>query len=71
MYRETEKRLVEALKTVSEDPEFILGVLVLVEKEKDRQTMIEYILSDEKPTFEDIILTAMEIDDQYDHSDEE
>ena len=71
MYRETEKRLVEALKTVSEDPEFILGVLVFVEEEKDRQAMIEYILSDEKPTFEDIILTAMEIDDQYDHSDEE
>ena len=56
--------LIKALKTVSEDPEFILGVVVDVRDNKDRKAMAEWILSDEKPTYEDIILAAMEIDEQ-------
>ena len=61
MRSEVKEKLISALKTVSEDKEFILAVVVLVKDAKDRQSMIEYILSDEKPTYEDVLLTAFEI----------
>ena len=65
MQQNVEKEaLIKALKTVSEDPDFILSVLVHVRDKADRQAMTEYILSDKKPTYEDILLTALEIYDQ-------
>ena len=66
MQQSSEKEaLIQALKTISEDPEFILAVTVCVRDKSDRQAMTEYILSNEKPTYEDVLLTALEIHERH------
>ena len=38
-----QEKLVDKLKTVSKDNDFILGVLMDAETEEDQQTIIDYI----------------------------
>lgn len=58
------EKLIYALKTISEDPDFLLSVINHVKIDRDRLALAEYINSDPKPTYEDVLLLAIAIYDE-------
>ncbi len=55
------KELIEKLKTISEDKEFLLSVINSVKNTDDRKAVIEYIDNGEDVTYENVILLALTI----------
>lgn len=52
-------RLIEKLKTISEDREFILSVINSTQHIDDRKAVIDFIDYGENVTYENIILLAL------------
>lgn len=55
------KELIEKLKTISEDRDFLLSVINSVKRTEDRKAVIEYINKGENVTYEQLILLALTI----------
>ena len=52
-------KLIEKLKTISEDREFIISVINSARHIDDRKTVIDFIDNGEDVTYENIILLAL------------
>lgn len=61
---EINKELISELKKISNDTEFIYGVLLYAEHEEDRKSLLEYIKKGEEVNFEQIILTSLWLSQQ-------
>lgn len=53
------KELIDELKKISEDKEFISGVLLDVENDEDKLTLLEYIRKGEDVDYSQIILNSL------------
>jgi hypothetical protein len=53
--------LTEKLKTISNDPDFILGVLSNAKDNEDRQSIIDYIDLGVNVTYENILLLSLKL----------
>ncbi|MDD6275397.1 MAG: hypothetical protein PUB20_01020 [Clostridia bacterium] len=53
--------LIEKLKTISEDKDFLLSVINSVKSMNDRKAIIEYIDRGEEVTYENLILLSLSI----------
>lgn len=61
---ELSRELVSELRKVSNDLEFIYGVLLDVENDEDKVTLLEYIKKGEDVNFEQIILNSLWLSQQ-------
>lgn len=52
-------KLIEKLKTISDDREFLLSVINSARHIEDRKTVIYFIDNAENATYEDVILLAL------------
>lgn len=53
------KKIVSELTKISDDTEFIAGVLLDVENDDDKRALLEYIKAGKDVTYEQIILNAL------------
>lgn len=53
------KELIDELKKISEDKEFISGVLLDVENDEDKLTLLEYIRKGEDVNYSQVILNSL------------
>lgn len=53
------KELIDKLKKISEDKEFIAGVLLDVENDEEKLTLLEYIRKGEDVNYSQIILNSL------------
>lgn len=58
---EIKENLVNALKGISKDTDFLLAVINHVRKDKNRIIMTDFILSNPNITYEEILLSSLEI----------
>ena len=58
----TEKKLIQVLRDIWDDKEFVLGVVTDLETDEERQAVLDYIQSNDGVTTEDIVLLALHID---------
>ena len=56
---EIKLRLIEKLKTISEDKEFLLSVINAAKHNDDRLALIDYIDNNVDATYENIILLSL------------
>lgn len=56
---EIKNKLIEKLKTVSEDKDFIVGVISNAKHNDDRVAIIEYIDEGKEVTYEQILLLSL------------
>ena len=56
---ELSKKIVSELTKISNDTEFIAGVLLDVENDDDKKALLEYIEAGKYVTYEQIILNAL------------
>ena len=56
---EIKSKLIEKLKTVSEDKDFLVGVISNAKHNDDREAIIEYIDKGEEVTYEQILLLSV------------
>lgn len=56
---ELSKKIVSELTKISNDTEFIAGVLLDVENDDDKKALLEYIEAGKDVTYEQIILNAL------------
>ena len=61
---ELSRNLVSELRKVSEDTEFIAGVLFDVKNDEDKRLLLEYIKKGKDVNFEQIILNALYLSQQ-------
>lgn len=61
MDKKIKKELIEKLKTISEDNEFLLSIINYVRSSEDRKVVIDYIDKGDDVTYETIILLALTI----------
>lgn len=65
---ELSKKIVSELMKISEDKEFIAGVLLDVENDEDKISLLEYIEKGEDVSFEQIILNALWLGQQRENA---
>lgn len=65
---ELSKKIVSELLKISEDKEFIAGVLLDVENDEDKISLLEYIEKGEDVSFEQIILNALWLGQQRENA---
>lgn len=61
---ELSRDLIIELRKISHDTEFIYGVLLDVENDEDKETLLEYIKNGENVSFSQIILNALWLSEQ-------
>ena len=52
-------KLIEKLKTISEDKDFLVGVVSNAKHDDDRETIIEYIDKGENVSYEQLLLLSV------------
>ncbi len=57
-------KLVELLKKISTDEEFILGTIVYEENEEEQQQIIDYIENGEDVSYENIVLFSLYLENK-------
>lgn len=60
----TEKRLMDALRNIWDDKEFVIGVLTDLETDEERQIVMDHIESNDNVTSEEITLLSLFIDSE-------
>ena len=65
---ELSKKIVSELMKISEDKEFIAGVLLDVENDENKISLLEYIEKGEDVSFEQIILNALWLGQQRENA---
>ena len=56
---EIKNKLIEKLKTISEDKDFIVGVISNAKHNDDRKALIKYIDEGEEVTYEQLLLLSL------------
>jgi hypothetical protein len=56
---EIKSKLIEKLKTISEDNDFLVGVISNAKHNEDREIIIEYIDKGEEVSYEQILLLSV------------
>lgn len=56
---EIKRKLIEKLKTVSEDKDFLVGVVSNAKHDEDRETIIEYIDNGKDVSYESLLLLSV------------
>lgn len=56
---EIKSKLIEKLKTISEDNDFLVGVISNAKHNEDREAIIEYIDKGEEVSYEQILLLSV------------
>lgn len=56
---ELTKKLIDELKKISEDEDFIVGTLADVYNDEDKKTLLEYIEKGEDVNYEQVILNSL------------
>lgn len=64
--RTLEAELIKRLKKIFNDKEFVMGMLVFVYDDKDRQSLIDYIDNGEDVTVESVSVIALNLCDLRD-----
>lgn len=64
MLTKTEKKLIQVLRDIWDDKEFVLGVVTDLETDEERQAVLDFIKSNDDVTTEDIVLLALHIDNE-------
>ena len=64
MLTKTEKQLIQVLRDIWDDKEFVLGVVTDLETDEERQAVLDFIKSNDDVTTEDIVLLALHIDNE-------
>jgi hypothetical protein len=64
MLTHTEEKLIQVLRDIWDDKEFVLGVLTDLETDEERQAVLDYIQHNDGVTTEDIVLLALHIDNE-------
>lgn len=67
---ELSKKLIDELKKISEDEEFIVGTLAEVYNDEDKKTLLEYIEKGEDVDYEQVILNSVWLGQQRDKLEE-
>lgn len=67
---ELAKKLIDELKKISEDEEFIVGTLADVYNDEDKKTLLEYIEKGEDVNYEQVILNSLWLGQQRDKLEE-
>lgn len=67
-HNELSQKIVSELMKISEDKEFIAGVLLDVENDEDKKSLLEYIEKGEDVNFEQIILNALWLYEQRENT---
>lgn len=52
-------KLIKRLKTISDDEDFIIGVISNAKHDDDRKSLIEYIDKGEKVTYEQLLMLSL------------
>ena len=60
----TTNKLVELLKKISTDEEFILGTIVYAENEEEQQQIIDYIETGKDVSYENIVLLSLYLENK-------
>lgn len=68
--KEKKRELIQKLREIFDDDEFILGVLCDLRSDSDIDIILEYIERTENAASEDIILLSMQIADLEDNFDD-
>lgn len=58
---EIKEQLIEKLRTVSDDKEFLLSIINHARHVDDRKVLIEYLEKGEDVTYENLILLSLEL----------
>lgn len=61
---DTKKTLIEKLRSIFDDKDFVVGVISNASHEDDRKSIIEYIENGEDVTVENIILLSVYLDEK-------
>lgn len=67
---ELTKKLIDELKKISEDEDFIVGTLADVYNDEDKKTLLEYIEKGEDVNYEQVILNSLWLGQQRDKLEE-
>lgn len=67
---ELAKKLIDELKKISEDEEFIVGTLADVYNDEDKKTLLEYIEKGEDVDYVQVILNSLWLGQQRDKIEE-
>lgn len=63
IYNKTTPLLVEKLKNIFNDREFIIGILTYADNEEDQKTIINFINEDDDVTVETVTVLALNLCD--------
>ena len=61
---QTEKKLVEKLRSLRNDKEYVLGVITNLEDDDERQFMLDYIDKNEDASPDDVLLLSLHIESE-------
>ncbi|MCR4616234.1 MAG: hypothetical protein K5756_08825 [Clostridiales bacterium] len=61
------KSLVQELYKISDDEEFVAGVLLDVQNDNDKRELLDYIISKKNVSFEQIIIKSLYLSKQRDN----
>ena len=61
---ETAKELIEMLVDISDDDEFVLGIMTDLETDAERKIVIDYINNGEDVTYENLILLSLHLNNK-------
>lgn len=64
------KKLIDEIKKISEDEEFVVGVFANVYNDEDKKTLLEYIEKGEDVNYEQVILNSVWLGQQRDKLEE-
>lgn len=67
---ELSKKLIDEIKKISEDEEFVAGVFANVYNDEDKKTLLEYIERGEDVDYEQVILNSVWLGQQRDKLEE-
>lgn len=57
--------LVEKLRNIFDDHEFVLGILAFVDTESDRKTLLDFINTGKDVDIETVTILALELNDNH------
>lgn len=68
--KEKKRELIQKLRNIFDDNEFVLGVLCDLDSDNDIDTVLKYIEQNENASSEDIILLSLQIAELNDNFDD-
>lgn len=67
-FSNTSLALIDELRDLFDDDEFVMGVLVYADTESDRRTILDFIRKNDDVTVETVTVLALELDRKKHHN---